>query len=80
MTDDNTVGNTEPTEATVPTKPTTTVEGFISSLGGVVSNLRKQYRLTENGAIKVIQVALEYDLNRRSFPQQEVNVGEASGN
>jgi len=51
--------------------PKTTVEGFLYSLGNVVSNLRREYKFSENGALKVVQAGLEYDLNRRHMSQEE---------
>ena len=38
---------------------------FIESLAEVGSNLRKVYRLSENGAYKLIDLAMQYDLRRR---------------
>ena len=55
-----------------PRQQQTTVEGFIYSLGSVVSNLRTRHRLSENAAVKVTQVALEYDMNRRAYSQPEI--------
>ncbi len=60
-----------------PETPKTTVQGFLHGLGSLVSDIRKQYRMSENGALRLVQFGLEYDMNRRQMSREE-NVGEAS--
>lgn len=61
-----------------PEQPKTTVEGFLYSLGSVIRNLRTTYRISENGALKLVQFGLEYDLSRRHMRQEESVGSEAS--